>query len=90
VFARGFRGGLLKAHSRTRANFPQDLHKKSDKSQDEGSNVEAENQFRTINDMVTSFLGLVEIPVFGVAVLALLIFGERDFGAPRSSIRPSL
>jgi hypothetical protein len=63
--------------------LPQKRHKKSGENQGEGANADAEHQMRTINNIVRSFLGVVEIPVFGVAVFALMIFGERDFWSPQ-------
>ena|ERR1700744_6022163 len=62
------------------ANTQQDHHKKG---QDDNSNAENEKEIRNINNIVTSLLSLVEVPVFSVAVLTLLIFGERDFWSPQ-------
>jgi hypothetical protein len=70
-------------NSKTRVNFSQDHHKKGGGSQNENPNAETENEIRNINNIVTSLLSLVEVPVFSVAVLTLLIFGERDFWSPQ-------
>jgi hypothetical protein len=66
--------------------FPQERHKKSGENQAEGANADAERQMRTINDIVRSFLGVVEIPVFGVAVFGLMDLWRERLLEPPSQV----
>ena len=45
----------------------------------EGTNGATIETMRRINALIRSFLSVVEIPIFGAAVLAILIIGERNF-----------
>ena len=45
----------------------------------EGTNSATIGKMREVNALVRLFLSAVEIPVFGAAVLAILIIGERNF-----------
>ncbi|SPQ23353.1 8f51fb86-6afc-4726-999c-8081591eaeb9 [Thermothielavioides terrestris] len=44
-----------------------------------GTNGATEKGMKTVNDVIRRLLGLVEIPVFGGAVLALIVTGELNF-----------
>ncbi|CZR58895.1 uncharacterized protein PAC_08787 [Phialocephala subalpina] len=44
-----------------------------------GTNGATMKQMKGVNGMVRLFLSAVEIPVFGAAVLAILVIGERNF-----------
>jgi hypothetical protein len=71
------------AYGKPYAKIQQDRHEKSEKSPADDANADAKKQLRSMNELVTSFLSLVEIPVFGSAVFALLIFSERSFWSPQ-------
>ncbi|TVY82447.1 hypothetical protein LSUE1_G004250 [Lachnellula suecica] len=45
----------------------------------EGTNGATVQRMKGINALMRSFLSTVEVPVFGAAVLAILILGERNF-----------
>lgn len=45
----------------------------------EGTNGATVGKMQRVNALVRLFLSVVEIPVFGAAVLAILIMGERNF-----------
>jgi hypothetical protein len=45
----------------------------------EGTNGATVEKMKGINSLIRSFLSAVEIPVFGLAVLAILIVGEMNF-----------
>jgi len=45
----------------------------------EGTNGATIAKMKSVNAMVRQFLSAIEIPVFGAAVLAILIIGERNF-----------
>jgi hypothetical protein len=45
----------------------------------EGTNGATIEKMRRVNGVIKMFLGAVEIPVFGGAVLAIVIIGERNF-----------
>jgi hypothetical protein len=45
----------------------------------EGTNGATIAKMKGVNAMIRSFLSAVEIPVFGAAVLAILIIGEKNF-----------
>lgn len=45
----------------------------------EGTNGATDEKMKGVNDMIRLFLSAVEIPVFGGAILTILIFGERNF-----------
>lgn len=45
----------------------------------EGTNGATIGKMRGINSVIRLFLSVVEIPVFGAAVLAILVIGERNF-----------
>ncbi|TAQ89592.1 hypothetical protein B7494_g2065 [Chlorociboria aeruginascens] len=45
----------------------------------EGTNGAIDGRTKGVNTMIKTFLGAVEIPVFGAAVLAILVIGERNF-----------
>ena len=49
----------------------------------EGTNGATNEKMRGINNMVHFFLSVIEAPVFGGAVLCILIFGERNFWSPQ-------
>lgn len=44
-----------------------------------GTNGATVEKMNGVNAMIRSFLSAVEVPVFGAAILALLIIGERNF-----------
>jgi len=45
----------------------------------EGTNGATLKRMKGVNSLIRSFLSAVEIPLFGAAVLAILINGERNF-----------
>jgi hypothetical protein len=45
----------------------------------EGTNGATIEKMRNINDLIKKFLSAVEVPVFGGAVLAIVIIGESNF-----------
>ncbi|KAH8684379.1 hypothetical protein BGZ60DRAFT_466844 [Tricladium varicosporioides] len=45
----------------------------------EGTNGATEGKMISINSLIRSFQSAVEVPIFGAAVLAILIIGERNF-----------
>lgn len=45
----------------------------------EGTNGATIGKMRNVNALIRKFLSTVEIPVFGAAVLAILVMGERNF-----------
>lgn len=45
----------------------------------EGTNGATVEKMKGVNSLINLFLSAVEIPVFGAAVLAILILGERNF-----------
>jgi hypothetical protein len=45
----------------------------------EGTNGATIAKMKGVNEIIRSFLSAVEIPVFGAAVLAILIIGEKNF-----------
>jgi hypothetical protein len=45
----------------------------------EGTNGATIEKMRGVNDLIKKFLSAVEVPVFGGAVLAIVIIGERNF-----------
>ncbi|RDL29812.1 uncharacterized protein BP5553_10677 [Venustampulla echinocandica] len=49
----------------------------------EGTNGATIEKMRSVNSLIRLFLSAVEIPVFGAAVLAILIIGERNFFSPQ-------
>jgi hypothetical protein len=51
----------------------------------EGTNGATIGKMRGVNTLIRLFLSAVEIPVFGAAVLAILIIGERNFFSYRVS-----
>jgi hypothetical protein len=53
--------------------------RKDDNKEIEGTNNATHGQMKVINEMVRGFLGVVEIGVFGGAVMAILIIGENNF-----------
>jgi len=48
----------------------------------EGTNGATLSKMRGINNMIKFSLSVVEVPVFGMAVLALLVVGEMNFFSP--------
>ncbi|KAF4620188.1 hypothetical protein G7Y89_g14633 [Cudoniella acicularis] len=44
-----------------------------------GTNGATEGKMRKVNGLIRFFLSAIEIPVFGAAVFAILIIGERNF-----------
>jgi hypothetical protein len=50
----------------------------------EGANVTV-GELKGINSVVRMFLGVVEIPLFGGAVIAILSIGEANFFSPQVS-----
>ncbi|KAL1647045.1 hypothetical protein SLS58_002815 [Diplodia intermedia] len=52
---------------------------RDDNEQIDGTNGATIKKMKLINDVVKGLLGTVEIFVFGGAVLAIIIFGERNF-----------
>ncbi|KAK2762877.1 hypothetical protein FQN54_001052 [Arachnomyces sp. PD_36] len=49
----------------------------------EGTNGATVGKMRGVNALVRKFLSTIEIPVFGAAVFAILIMGERNFFSPQ-------
>lgn len=49
----------------------------------EGTNGATIEKMRSVNALVRLFVSAVEIPVFGAAVLAILILGEWNFFSPQ-------
>ncbi|KAL2018105.1 hypothetical protein VTK56DRAFT_1291 [Thermocarpiscus australiensis] len=45
----------------------------------EGTNGATVGKMKSVNDMIRAFLSVVEIPLFGAAVLAIIIVGEMNF-----------
>lgn len=45
----------------------------------EGTNGATIGKMRSVNELVRKFLSIVEVPVFGAVVLAILVMGERNF-----------
>lgn len=45
----------------------------------EGTNGATVGKMRSVNDMARQFLSVIEVPLFGGAVLAILIIGEINF-----------
>jgi hypothetical protein len=60
---------------------------KDDRSDEliEGTNGATIGKMKGVNDMIRFFLSVVEIPLFGGAVLAILIIGETNFFSPQVS-----
>jgi hypothetical protein len=50
-----------------------------DKNESEQGTNEDTAQMREVNTWIRLWLSAVEIPLFGAAVIAILIFGERNF-----------
>lgn len=48
----------------------------------EGTNGATVGKMKTVNDRVREFLSVVEIPLFGGVVIALIIVGEINFFSP--------
>ena len=48
-----------------------------------GTNGATAKKMKGVNSVIRLFLSAVEIPVFGAAVLAILINGERNFWSPQ-------
>jgi len=46
-----------------------------------------EGGMRGVNEVVRKFLSVVEVPIFGAAVLAILIVGENNFFGAQMSYR---
>jgi hypothetical protein len=40
---------------------------------------------RTVNEVIRKFLSVVEVPIFGAAVLAILVIGENNFFSTQMS-----
>lgn len=53
--------------------------KNADEQPIEGTNGATPKKMKGVNGMVRLLLSAVEIPLFGAAVLAILIIGERNF-----------
>ncbi|KAI0837940.1 hypothetical protein F5Y06DRAFT_269416 [Hypoxylon sp. FL0890] len=51
----------------------------------EGTNGATVEGMTKVNSMIRLFLSTIEVPVFSAAVLAILIFGERNFFSPEVS-----
>lgn len=49
----------------------------------EGTNGATEKKMKGINEWIKVFLSAVEAPIFGAAVVAILIMGERNFFSPQ-------
>ena len=45
----------------------------------EGTNGATDERMKGVNNMIRLFLSAVEIPVFGAAVFAIFVLGERNF-----------
>lgn len=45
----------------------------------EGTNGATDEKMKRVNDVIRLFLSAVEVPVFGGAILIILVFGERNF-----------
>ena len=49
----------------------------------EGTNGATNEKMRRVNNAISTFMSTVEVPVFGGAVLGILILGEWNFFSPQ-------
>lgn len=49
----------------------------------EGTNGATQKQMNWVNDRIRRLLSGLEIPIFGAAIFAILILGERNFFSPQ-------
>lgn len=68
---------ILKINWRTRFGDEEDEERVDEPI--EGTNGATIGKMRGVNNIIRLFLGVVEIPVFGAAVLAILSIGESNF-----------
>lgn len=57
--------------------------KGSDNELIDGTNGATIKKMKGVNSLIRVFLSAVEIPLFGAAVLAIVIIGERNFWSPQ-------
>ncbi|TVY42397.1 hypothetical protein LCER1_G009272, partial [Lachnellula cervina] len=68
---------ILEVNWKTRFGEPEEEEQRNETIA--GTNGATIEKMKGVNAMIRSFLSAVEVPVFGAAILALLIIGERNF-----------
>jgi hypothetical protein len=68
---------ILEVNWKTRFGDPDEEERRNETIS--GTNGATVEKMKGVNAMIRSFLSAVEVPVFGAAILAILIIGERNF-----------